>query len=304
MTGISLRPDAPHSPATPREIALQKKIMEKILIAIDSRDLDHNTVRFACHLARLTGSKLTAVFLEDLGTQRRLAFEAIAEPAGQASLTLLEAALEDAQLPVLREKNILLFKKLAHEEGVRSTIYLDRGVPAEELIAETLFADLLVVDATTFAGMSDEPPTGFVKNILHDAGCPVIIAPETYNGIDNILFCYDGGRSSLFAMKQFAYLFPQLCTQHAKVIDIRDGETPSAEQARVIAWLKIHFADVEWLPRGPHIPAALFSFLLDKADDLVVMGAYGKGLLTSFFTDDPALGITRTTSVPIFITHH
>jgi nucleotide-binding universal stress UspA family protein len=278
--------------------------MEKILIAVDSHDLDRNTVRFACQIAKMTGSRLTAVFLEDQRTIRNLAFEAIAEPANLAAATLLEATLEEAEIHTLREKNMLLFKQLATDEGVRSTIYLDKGVPARELITETLFADLLILDASAFSDLTDEPPSGFVKDILHDAGCPVIIAPEYFNGIDSIIFCYDGGRSSLYAIKQFAYLFPRLSGQRVKVVDLQPQDTLSHDQARIIAWLKTHFSSVDWLSVRPDEAEALFDFLREKGDDIVVMGAYGNGLLASFFPQDTEPGITRTTPLPLFITHH
>ena len=278
--------------------------MEKIIIAIDSQNLDENTVSFACHIAKLTGSKLSAVFLEDRRAARRLAFEAISEPVLTAEQTLLEATLEQTESHALREKNMIQFKELARGEGVHSSIYLDKGVPAKELIAETLFSDLLILDANAFGDIAGEPPSGFVKDIVHNAGCPVIIAPEAFNGIDNIVFCYDGGRSSLYAMKQFAHLFPGLGRQRAKVVDLHPDLTPPLDQARIVTWLKTHYTAVDWLAVRPDEAAALFSFLGEKGDDFVVMGAYGKGLLSSFFNQDEQLGITRTTPVPLFITQH
>jgi len=274
------------------------------LIAIDSHDLDPNTVRFACHIARLTGSKLSAVFLENRRIARQLAFEAIGEPAFLAKQTLQEATLEQSANHAVREKNMLRFKELATEEGVPSAIYLDKGVPAKELIAESLFADLLILDANTFGDIAGDPPSGFVKDIVHNGGCPVLIAPENFNGIDNIVFCYDGGRSSLYAMKQFAHLFPGLAHQRTKVVDLHPDTTSSLDQARIVTWLKTHYAGVDWLAVRPDEAAALFRFLGEKGDDIVVMGAYGKGLLSSFFPEDWQLGITRTTPIPLFITQH
>jgi len=278
--------------------------MEKILIAIDSRNLEVDTVRFACHLAKITESKLTAVFLEDERSRRQMAFAAIAGPDALVERTVVELEWEESQVHHLRDKNIVRFKQFTAEEGVLSTVYLDRGVPVKDLITESLFADVLVLGANTFSDFADEPPTDFVKRIVHDSGCPVIIAPETFNDIDDILFCYEGGRSCLHAMKQFAYLFPGLTGQRVKVIDLKPEEPEPIEQARVIAWLKTHFEEVEWIRLGRLETEAFFSFLREKAGDLVVMGAYGKGLLASFFTEDTGLGIVRTTPVPLFIAHH
>ena len=40
--------------------------MEKILLAIDGINLNRNALDFACYLGRLTKSKITGVFLENL----------------------------------------------------------------------------------------------------------------------------------------------------------------------------------------------------------------------------------------------
>ena len=40
--------------------------MENILLAIDARKIDMPALEFACYLGRLTNSKITGVFLENL----------------------------------------------------------------------------------------------------------------------------------------------------------------------------------------------------------------------------------------------
>ena len=43
-----------------------EKIMEKILLAIDAVNLNMPALDFACYIGRLTNSKVTGVFLENL----------------------------------------------------------------------------------------------------------------------------------------------------------------------------------------------------------------------------------------------
>ena len=45
--------------------------MEKILLAIDAIKLNNTSLEFACYLARLTNSKITGVFLENLVAEER-----------------------------------------------------------------------------------------------------------------------------------------------------------------------------------------------------------------------------------------
>ena len=45
--------------------------MKNILVAVDATKLDLNTLDFACYLARLTNSKITAAFLENLVADKK-----------------------------------------------------------------------------------------------------------------------------------------------------------------------------------------------------------------------------------------
>jgi len=49
--------------------------MEKILLAVDAINPDKNTLEFACYLGRLTKSKVTGVFLENLVAGERPVFK-------------------------------------------------------------------------------------------------------------------------------------------------------------------------------------------------------------------------------------
>lgn len=271
--------------------------MEKILLAIDSRHTDEATTAFACHLARLTQSKLTAVFLEEPEEETTLIF---GSADGESASVIIGA--DEAVSSMVRQQNMVRFQRIAGEENINAGIYLDKGVPAEEIVAESRWADILVVNGATSFSMDESAPTEFVREVLQEPGCPVVIAPVSFEGFGNIIFCYDGSRSSLFAMKQFTYLFPQLRTQRAKIIYLGAALAPR-EQARVTDWLKYHYTDVEWIIEEPESTDALFNYLLMKKNDFVVMGAYGKGLLSSFFRPSNN-GELRTTSLPIFIAHY
>ena len=270
-------------------------------MAIDSQNLDENSVNFAIYLAQLTRSNLTAFFLEDLVREEVILQR---EEGNEVDLIFIRESANDKGSAELRDRNILVFRELVRKAGVPVSIYLDKGIPARDIVAESRFADLLVIDAaTSFSAMYEGPPTRFVKDILQEAGCPVVISPESFVDIENIIFCYEGNKSSLYAMKQFSYLFHELRYKRVKVIDLSVGEFPEDKQ-RITEWIRCHYNDVEWIAAEPEAAGALFNYLLRKKNDFVVMGAYGKGLLASFFEKDPEEGTTRTTSLPIFVAHY
>ncbi len=277
--------------------------MEKIMIAMDNGLIHENTVRFACYLAKLTNSGLTGIFLEDMVISDTVFVQ---ESAGQVTIresVILDDPSDDMDEQL--EENMDVFDVITRQEGVEAVMDLEEGIPAVELLDKTRFADLLVLDArTSFSAYYEGAPTRFVRDMLKDVECPVVIAPEQFSGIDNILFCYHRSKSFVFAIKQFLYLFPTLKGKHAKIVFINEQDKPDQEEQDALTdWLKCHFADVEILILDGESRRAFFTYLLTKKTDFLVMGAYGRGLLNSFFESDEQQAHT-TTSLPIFIAHY
>lgn len=275
--------------------------MEKILLAIDSTNIDPNSLEFACAITRLTRSKLTGILIEEPVSEQE-----IVPASGEVYIeNMLSRYGYPSQNTInTREENIQLFKDKTEESGIKAVLEANCEVTAGCIVGKTRFADILIVNAaTSFAGFNENIPTSFVKEILHNAECPVVIAPEEFNGVDNIVFCYDGSKSSVFAIKQFTYLFPELKDKRAKVIYLGNSdEFLEEDEVAITDWLSYHYSDVEFITmQGEAIPA-FFHYLAQKKNDFVVMGAYGKGLLASFFNSNSGLPVT--TSIPIFISHY
>lgn len=278
--------------------------MEKILLAMNSRDIDLNAIRFACHLTRVTHSKITGIFLENVVSEEEIVIS-VSEDADlyTESITVRETTEINDELTM---NNIRRFGEIAEQEGVEGFIEVDDGIPAEDILGKTRFADLLIVDAkTSFSGIYENPPTRFVKDILQEAECPVVIAPESFSGIDSIAFCYNSTKASVFAIKQFICLFPEYRDKKAKVIYLeRRNEDSRDEELALKDWLKYHFSEVEIVPVEGNARDCFFNYLSGGRKDFVVMGPYGRGLLDSFFENDPLHPGIKSTRLPVFVSHY
>ena len=117
--------------------------MENILLAIDATNLDMSALDFACYLGRLTHSKVTGVFLENLVDNEKPVFRRV------HGTTYVDWDL-DENSPELKEKrrkiesNILLFREACENRSVNYRIHRDEGVPAAEMIAESRYADVIM----------------------------------------------------------------------------------------------------------------------------------------------------------------
>jgi nucleotide-binding universal stress UspA family protein len=279
--------------------------MQNILIALDATDIDMQTLDFACYLGRLTRSKITGIFLENLVADNKPAFKRM------HGATFVDWQVDETD-PLFRQKkelieaNIALFTTACEKRGVRSSIHRNEGVPASEIIAESRFADLVVVDAaTSFKKIFEGSPTHFVKDILKDAECPVIIAPESFEGIDEIVFTYDGSASSVFAMKQFTYLFTELDDKKVTVFHVNENAEWSAEEKhRLSGWLQSHYSIIGFQTAEGDASYEMLAYLLRKKNVFIVMGAYGRNAFSRYFKHSRADILVKTITQPMFIAHH
>ncbi len=175
--------------------------MPKILLAIDHIDPDKDALDFVSFLARLIGSGITAVFLENISAEERQ--YSVASSNKDHGFT--------DQCGVSTEISINWLKEGCVQRDVNYKVHRNLGVPLSELITESRFADILVVNGDiSFNKEVEGALSGLAKDILKKSECPVIISPQLFEAIDELIFTYDGSASSVFAMKQFTYLFPKL----------------------------------------------------------------------------------------------
>ncbi len=279
--------------------------MEKILLAIEAANPDKNAIEFACYLARLTKSKITGIFLENIVAQHEFALKEI-PGAPYREWHADERSSEYRTRAEAIEKNITLFKQKCTGEKITCRVHRDRGVPADELIEESRFADLVVVDAeTSFNKRYEGSPTEFVKDILQKAECPVVIAPESFDGINEVVFTYNDSASSVFAIKQFTYLLPQLHEIKVSIIQVNEsGKWEDRDKYIFSEWLKDHYGNLHFEALKGDTNTVLFDYLLRRKNIFLVMGAYGRNTLSQFFKHSRAELLIKGTSQPIFIAHH
>jgi len=279
--------------------------MQKILLAIDAVNINMAALDFACYLGRLTNSRITAVFLENLVADEKLVLEK-AYGTRYVDWKIDESSASYQDKRQLIEKNISLFKEACENRSVRYNIHRDRGTPAPEIIAESRYADLVIVDASTsFTKRYDGSPGKFVKDILKESECPVIIAPGTFDGIDEIIFTYDSSKSAAFAIKQFTYLFPEFDDRKVIILQVNnEGVWADQDKYNFREWLQTRYSTMVFEVMKGNTEDKLFDYIFKRKNVFVVMGAYGRSSVSKFFKASHADLLIRTITQPIFIAHY
>ena len=76
-----------------------------------------------------------------------------------------------------------------------------------ELLHESIYADLLIIDSKeTLTHYEEEVPTRFIRDLLTDVQCPVLLVPQKYKPVKKIVLLFDGEPSSVHAIKMFSYI--------------------------------------------------------------------------------------------------
>ena len=281
--------------------------MEKILLAMDGYKQNTYAIDFACYLAKLTHSRLTGVFLEgtpegdEPGIQRQEEPELMRQE--EPKTVGHEASDTYAADPVLQ--HVHRFREACLCREVPARVHRDRGVPTADILLESRFSDLIVVDPETSFRHADKAfPGRFIQDVLLAAECPVLVSPYNFDSLDEVIFAYNGTSSSVFAIKQFTYLFPEFKQKKAVVVNVRNDEGSAIqEQFKMKEWLSAHYEEVDFVSLKGDASDELFGFLLDRKNAIVVLGAYGRGILSRFLKPSHASLLLRTINLPIFIAH-
>lgn len=267
--------------------------MKRILLALGQEQLNRKAVDFACYLAKLTHSKVTGMFLQDF------------EPARQLLDNYLEQVDKDLRQKPTACPDVSFFREACERRESGYAVYKESNIKIDTLLQETLFADMLVINPEFSLKYSFEAaPTSAVKNILGHADCPVILVPESFDRIDEVIFTYDGSKSSMFAIKQFTYLFPEFRNNRIILLEVNeDGDNRIVKENQLMEWLDTHYAHVAYVVLGGKAEQKISTFLLTHHHAFVVMGAYGRNYLSRLVKPSTIESIAGIIINPIFITH-
>jgi hypothetical protein len=279
--------------------------MEHILLIMDGAKRDLSTLEFTCYLAGITHSKITALIgagikESEIPVQKEL----FALP--YVETIVASDVQENKKIMKSVEDNQKWFEEACGNRNVNCHIRRNLNISVSDIIKESRFADVLIVSPeTSIPDRNDGSPTDFVREILASAECPVILSPYSFDGISEIAFSYNGSEASVFAIKQFMHVFPELNTKTVYLIQVdqKPGQ-PIKENDRIVALLTSHYSNVKFVHLTGDPENELFNFLLLKKQMFVVMGAFSRNTISSFIRRSTAELSLRLINLPFFVAHN
>jgi hypothetical protein len=270
--------------------------MKKILLTYSGNAFSQGVFDFVRQLNSrqpvfLTGVFLPEVFYANLWTDAGMPLPAY--------FPLLDQ--EDEEL----QETMKQFKTLCQQHNIACRLHKDfTDLPQAEILKETRFADVLVVSSEKFyeSFIEDELHPG-LRDVLHGAECPVVVVPEQFQFPNRNILLYDGSASSVHAIKQFAYLFPELCNDETVLVYAKEGgdeHMPAEENIHELT--ARHFPNLQ-LSRLHLNPKDLKNWISEHERVMLVGGAFGRSGFSEVLRKSFMQSLITMRKFPVFIAH-
>lgn len=205
------------------------------------------------------------------------------------------------------QQNIERFKSYCVKNSIEHRVHKDFfDFTLPELKRESRFADLLIIGSQSFYEDADHASMNdYLKDALHDVECPVVVVPEKFELPQTNILTYDGSPSSVYAIRQFACLFPELAANPTILVYAGgNAEAKFPDEENIMELAGRHFTDLTLLRFEADAKKYFSSWMMENKGALVVTGAFGRSGLSRFFRKSFVADVIAEHKIPVFIAHH
>ena len=277
----------------------KNKTMKKLIIALDGQHFPKGAFEFAKSINFSTKILLAGIFLSPVDYSKLLVF------TGMEAAPLLPEWLTKNEDNELVNKNVNKFTEACTNEGIEYRIHKDIDMMAiSSLIEESRFADTLIISSELFYdNVSKSQPNFYLEEVLKKSECPVMLLPENYEEPKQVILTYDGSESSVFAIKQFAYVHPELAKKETILLSILNHEDDLPEYGLITELVSRHFPNLRLQALHLKNKKDFTEWLLHMPNSFIVMGAFSRSLISHLFKKSFASEVIHEIKMPIFISH-
>jgi nucleotide-binding universal stress UspA family protein len=277
--------------------------MKKIIAAFDGLKFSESTKEYAIHISKLSNAHIVGVFLDDATYTSYKIYDLVTNEGTSAR----KMRDYDAKDKSARDKAVINFENACRIAGLNYSIHHDRNVALQELLHESIYADLLVIDRKeTLTHDEEAVPTSFIKDLLADVQCPVLLAPSEFKHTEKLVFLYDGEPSSVQAVRMYSYLFPVHEQTDVEVISVlsNDNTLHMPDNHLMKEFMKRHYGGATYkILKGIPEEEIVNNLREQSQNTTIVLGAYRRGRVSRWFRPSMADVLMKELKSPLFIAH-
>ena len=277
--------------------------MKKIIAAFDGLRFSESTLNYAIDFGKHYNAHIVGVFLTETTKMSYAVYEAFVEQSLPGKELVNEIGRNDsAEI----NESVSKFEAICRDSKISYSIHYDKFNPLEELLHESLFADLLIMDPhESFSYFESRMPGGFVKHILQHSKCPIIVVPSVFRQTHELVMLYDGSASSVFAIKMFNYVLPEMNNLDITILNAGDSAVSKhiPDELLMEEWMKNHFPNATFRIVEGGKKALVNELTNESTNKMVIVGAYNRSSLSMRIHKSIADLLLKDIKYPVFIAH-
>ena len=280
------------------QVANSKKLQNSSFLAFDGIHFSEGAFEFARRLNESQPILLTGVFLPQAELANLWSY---ADGVGTPYIPLIERSDTD-QI----QKNIDHFEKLCLGNGIDYRVHKDLyDLALPELKRESRFADLMILGSEIFYGnLGIHSINDYLEDALHEMSCPVLLVPEKFDFPETVILAYDGTEESVYAIKQFAYLFPELTAKQSLLVYANeDPEEDFPDKIQIEELAARHFSNLTLFKLDINPKKYFSSWIVQKKSAVLICGSYGRSGISLLFKKSFIKDIIVDHRLPVFVAH-
>jgi hypothetical protein len=269
--------------------------MKKILALIDGEHFPQGALAFAQQLNEAGNILLTGLFLPSIDYTDILLYYG----GGLSGPVYIPTLQTD---PETITRNVERFSEYCVRNGIEYRVHTEIDDNIKNAIhTESMFSDLMLIEGKTFySNLGTASQQDYMKGALHRAECPVVIIPEHFKPVQNLVVAYDGSEESVYAIKQFSYVLPELCNLPVTVVYAGEDIESMPALPYMEELCGRHFKDLTFFKLDINPRKYFNTWMMDRGNSIVAAGSYStRGLFRKHFVDE----LIKDHKLPVFIAH-
>lgn len=273
--------------------------MKRILFVGGGKDFPEGAFRFLQSMQdegkiSVTGLFFSSIDVESMNTTAHI-------PIAAPYVRLRQKELEELQA------NKAVFARKCSDLYLKHHVHPNVEAWDTHLFArESRFADLVVLGGEQFYSEVDpSQPNLFLREALHAAECPVMIIPSDFAAPQQLVIAYDGSRDSLYAIRQFCYLFPAYTELPTEIIYVKEDSSKEMPDLELLQdFTRQHFSSLGF--SRLHFKAARYfaGWIGDKKNVMLISGSFGRSPFSYLARESFSREVVHDHRMPLFIAHN
>ena len=298
MSMLSADDDLGHRKERGVWVPFEKLAMKNVLLPLEGSSYHRSLLEFAAALNERSKLVLTATLMPGADDGQPWTAEGwAAGPACRTPVCETDKAFVNHGARV---------KHFCDEHSIDCRIRGDRFDVSPGITRTDLrFADfVLLSNSRFFEATNAHRANAYMKKLLRPSWCPVLFVPVKPTLPGEIILTYDGSASSVYAIRQFADLFPEFSRLRTTLVCLDDdADVHLPKETMIREWCEQHFRHFRACRLHRRTDGFYDAWIGMLDQPWLISGGGRRGDWSRLFEHGFINRLVRTHGVPLFVAH-